>query len=133
MKLLIDAVKTLIIEQEEDNFETRTLNTELADHLATYSEPVIVVTNARWDRWQKIRELLSDYDFEYHSMDNVTPKTDPEYWAHVILYYGLEPEDCFYIDHSEENLDAAAEIGIEGELFVNNDQAIEVLQSIVVK
>ena len=38
----------------------------------------------------------------------------------------LQYEQCLAID-------AAAEIGIEGELFVNNDQAIEVLQSIVIK
>jgi hypothetical protein len=49
------------------------------------------------------------------------------------MYYGFDTEDCFYLDYSEDNLDAAAEIGIEGELFVNNDQAIEVLQSIVIK
>ncbi len=63
-------------------------------------------------------------------MDNNPPKTDPEYWAHVMLYYGLDPEDCFYLDHSEENLDAAAEVGIQGELFVDNTQAIEVLKSL---
>jgi FMN phosphatase YigB (HAD superfamily) len=133
MNLLIDAVKTLIITQSDDDIETRTLNTELADYLATRQDTIVVVTNARGDRGKKIRDLISEYSFEYHSMDNTTPKTDPEYWAHVIMYYGFDTEDCFYLDHSEDNLDAAAEIGIEGELFVNNDQAIEVLQSIVVK
>jgi FMN phosphatase YigB (HAD superfamily) len=133
MILLIDAVKTLIVEKQEDDFESRTLNTELADYLATRQDTIVVVTNARGDRGKKIRDLISEYSFEYHSMDNTTPKTDPEYWAHVIMYYGFDTEDCFYLDHSEDNLDAAAEIGIEGELFVNNDQAIEVLQSIVVK
>ncbi len=130
MTLLIDAVKTLISSDVDYTFETRGLNKELADYLATKTEQIIVVTNARWDRGQKIRELLADYDFEYHSMDNNPPKTDPEYWAHVMLYYGLDPEDCFYLDHSEENLDAAAEVGIQGELFVDNTQAIEVLKSL---
>ncbi len=130
MILLIDAVKTLISSDADYTFETRGLNKELADYLATRTEQIIVVTNARWDRGQKIRELLSDYDFEYHSMDNNPTKTDPEYWAHVMLYYGLDPEDCFYLDHSEENLTAAAEIGIQGELFIDNTQAIEVLKSL---
>ena len=47
MALLIDAVKTLIIAQSDDDIETRTLNTELADYLVTRSEPIVVVTNAR--------------------------------------------------------------------------------------
>jgi len=47
MVLLIDAVKTLIITQQEDDFETQTLNKELADYLATRTEQIIVVTNAR--------------------------------------------------------------------------------------
>ena len=63
-------------------------------------------------------------------MDNTTPKTDPEYWAHVILYYGFETEGCFLIDHLPENLIVAAEIGIQGELFIDNTQAIEVLKSL---
>lgn len=130
MTLLIDAVKTLISSDADYTFETRGLNKELADYLSTRTEQIIVVTNARWDRGQKIRELLADYDFEYHSMDNNPTKTDPEYWAHVMLYYGLDPEDCFYLDHSEENLIAAAEIGIQGELFIDNTQAIEVLKSL---
>ncbi len=130
MVLLIDAVKTLIITQQEDDFETQTLNKELADYLATRTEQIIVVTNARWDRGKKIRDLLTDYSFEYHSMDNTTPKTDPEYWAHVMLYYGFETEDCFLIDHLPENLTAAAEIGIQGELFTDNGQAIEILKTL---
>jgi HAD superfamily hydrolase (TIGR01509 family) len=113
MILLIDAVKTLIVEKQEDDFESRTLNTEFADYLTTRKDTIVVVTNARGDRGKKIRELISDYSFEYHSMDNTTPKTDPEYWAHVMMYYGFDPEDCFYIDHSEDNLEAAQEIGIE--------------------
>lgn len=63
-------------------------------------------------------------------MDNIVPKTDPEYWAHLLMYYGLQPEECFYLDHSEENLDTATELEIEGELFIDNAQAIKVLKSL---
>ena len=130
MALLIDALWCLISSDEDDTLESRTLNTELADYLSTRPDQIIVATNARWDRWQKIRELISAYSFEYHSMDNIVPKTDPEYWAHLLMYYGLQPEECFYLDHSEENLDAAAELEIEGELFIDNAQAIKVLKSL---
>ncbi|AKH32994.1 hypothetical protein XF24_00668 [candidate division SR1 bacterium Aalborg_AAW-1] len=130
MALLIDAIGCLISSDKDGTLESRTLNTELANYLATIPDQIIVATNARGDRGQKIRELISAYSFEYHSMDNIVPKTDPEYWAHLLMYYGLQPEECFYLDHSEENLDAAAELEIEGELFVNNAQAIEVLKSL---
>ena len=130
MALLIDALWCLISSDEDDTLESRTLNTELADYLSTRPDQIIVATNARWDRWQKIRELISAYSFEYHSMDNIVPKTDPEYWAHLLMYYGLQPEECFYLDHSEENLDTAAELEIEGELFIDNTQAIKVLKSL---
>lgn len=130
MALLIDAVWCLISSDKDSTPESRILNIEFADYLASRTDQIIIATNARWDRWQKIRELISEYSFEYHSMDNMVPKTDPEYWAHLLMYYGLQPEECFYLDHSEENLDAAAELEIEGELFVNNDQAIQVLKSL---
>ena len=130
MALLIDALWCLISSDEDSTPESRTLNTELADYLSTRPDQIIVATNARWDRWQKIRELISTYSFEYHSMDNIVPKTDPEYWAHLLMYYGLQPEECFYLDHSEENLDTAAELEIEGELFIDNAQAIKVLKSL---
>lgn len=130
MALLIDALWCLISSDEDSTPESRKLNTELADYLSTRPDQIIVATNARWDRWQKIRELISAYSFEYHSMDNIVPKTDPEYWAHLLMYYGLQPEECFYLDHSEENLDTAAELEIEGELFIDNTQAIKVLKSL---
>ena len=131
MILLIDAVKTLIHQtNEEENFEARTLNKELADYLATRSTKTIVVTNARGDRGKKIRDLMADYPFEYHSMDNVVTKNDPEYFDHLLLYYGLAEEDCFLLDHAQDNLDAAAELGIKGELYVDNAQAIELLKAL---
>ena len=128
MTLLIDAVYTLVSCDDEATFETRELNTALADYLATRDEQIIVVTNA-WDfKYAKIRELLADYTFETYTLENYPPKTDPEYRARVMMYYGLDPEECFYLDHSEDNLDAAAEIGIQGELFFSTEQGIRVLE-----
>lgn len=126
--LLIDAVHTLISSDAEGNIDSRTLNTTLADYLTIRPEMIIVVTNARGPHYAKIRSLLADYEFETHTMDNNPPKTDPEYWAHVMIYYGLDPQECFLVDHSEENLAAAGQIEIEGSLFVDSEQAIEVLE-----
>ncbi len=45
MILLIDAIGTLISRSDSDDFETRTLNKELADYLATRDTLIVVVTN----------------------------------------------------------------------------------------
>ena len=46
------------------------------------------------------------------------------------MYYGLAEEECIYLDYAQENLDAAQELGIQGELFINNKQAMEFLKSL---
>ena len=127
---LIDAVKTLISSDADYTYETRDLNKELADYLATRSEHIIVATNAFGDKYKRIRELLSSYNFDTFTLENRPSKTDPEYFAHLLEYYGRDPEQCFYIDHKSENLEAAAQVGIEGILFVDNKEAIEALKAL---
>ena len=127
---LIDAVKTLISSDAEYTYETRALNKELADYLATRTEHIIIVTNAFGDKYKKVRNLLSAYDFDTFTLENRPSKTDPEYFAHLLAYYGRDPEQCFYLDHKLENLAAAAELGIKGELFLDTKQGIEVLKAL---
>lgn len=128
--LLIDAVKTLISSDAEYTFETWSLNKELADYLATRSEHIIVVTNAFGDKYKKVRELLSAYDFDTFTLENRPPKNDSAYFDHLLVYYGRDPEQCFYLDHKPENLAAAAELGIKGELFLDTKQGVEVLKAL---
>lgn len=128
--LFIDAVKTIISCDSDYTFETRALNKELADYLVTRSEHIIIVTNAFGNKYKRIRELLSDYDFDTFTLENRPPKTDPAYFDHLLSYYGRDPEQCFYLDHKPENLAAAAELGITWELFLDTKQAIEVLKAL---
>ena len=128
--LLIDAVKTLISSDAEYTYETRALNKELADYLATRPEHIIVVTNAPSDKYKKIRELLSAYSFDTFTLSHKPAKTDPAYFDHLLEYYGRIGEECFYLDHKAENLAAAAELGIQGELFTDNTQTIEILKAL---
>lgn len=130
MILLIDAIGTLISRSDSDDFETRTLNKELADYLATRDTLIVVVTNAWWDNYKKIRELLAGYSFETFTLENRTTKEDPAYFEHLLQYYGLDPENCYYLDHKKENLASAAQCSIQWELFVENEQAIELLKTL---
>ena len=67
MFVLIDAVGTLVSGDQDLTFETRELNTELADYLATLDVQIVVTSNARGERGKRIRDLMSGYSFEYFS------------------------------------------------------------------
>lgn len=127
---LIDAVNCLILKNEHDDPAQRTLNTTLADALMESKKKIIVLTNARWPNYKRIRELLSDYDVETYTLENNPPKTDPEYWDRVMMYYGLQPEECFLIDHDEDVVQTASELEIPWELYIDNKQILTVLQSL---
>ncbi len=128
--LLIDAVDTLISSDVDYNIESRSLNKELADFLATRNIFVVVTSNAFGDKGKKVRDLLSPYSFQFFSLDNRPAKTDPAYFVHLLGYYGFDPADCFTLDHKQENLDSAKTVWIEGELFLNTTQAIEFLNNL---
>lgn len=130
MTLLIDAIHCLISSDEEGSLESRSLNTELADHLKSMNTTIIVITNARGDNYKRLRELLSDYNFETFTLENSPKKENPDYFDHLLMYYGLAEEECIYLDHAQENLDAAQELGIPGELFVDTAQAIAFLNNL---
>jgi putative hydrolase of the HAD superfamily len=40
-------------------------------------------------------------------------KPDPEFWLHILREEKVEPEDAFFIDDLEENVNAAAKLGIK--------------------
>ena len=113
MFVLIDAVGTLVSGDQDLTFETRELNTELADYLATLDVQIVVTSNARGERGKRIRDLMSGYSFEYFSLDNNPSKTDPEYFAHLLMYYGFDPEEGICLDHLQDNLDSANELDIK--------------------
>lgn len=130
MILLIDAIGTLISSNETYDTESLALNKELADYLATRDTLIIVLTNAWGDKYKKVRELLSGYSFETFTLENRTSKDDPAYFEHLLQYYGLDPENCYYLDHKKERLASAAQCSIQGDLFVENEHAIELLKAL---
>lgn len=126
--LLVDAVRTIISSDTEYSVDTRGLNKDLADYLQDLNGyRIIVVTNASDLKLEKIKRYLSDYDFELFSLANNPSKTDPRYFENLLAHYRLQGEDCLYIDHQQDNLNAAKEQGISWTLYTNNDQIISYL------
>lgn len=111
--LLVDAARTIINSDEHYNIETWSLNKELADFLHNLGNKVIVVTNADGQKLDKVKTILSDYSFDIFSLERNPNKTDPIYFQHLLDTYQISPEDCFYFDHKQENLDAAKQAGIK--------------------
>lgn len=44
-------------------------------------------------------------------------KPEPGIYAHLLEQYALRPEECFFIDDLEENIEAARRCGMEGYVF----------------
>jgi len=129
--LLVDAVRTLISSNTDYTIDSWSLNTQLADHLKTlHNYKIIVVTNASWEGLTKIQSLLSWYNFELFSLENTPSKNNPEYFQKLLSTRIIHPWDCFYIDHKQENLDAAKQVGISWCLFTWNDQIISLFTTI---
>jgi 2-haloacid dehalogenase len=57
-------------------------------------------------------------------------KPDPEIYQILLERYQLTPEECVFIDDRQENLDTAAQIGIETILFQTAQQVRKALKNL---
>ncbi len=55
-------------------------------------------------------------------------KPGPEIYKLILEKLGRKPEECIFIDDSKTNINAAAQLGIDGVHFQNSTQAIEELK-----
>ena len=64
--------------------------------------------------------------------DKVT-KPDPEIYELLLSRYGLNAEECVFLDDTEKNIIGARAVGIQGILFQDRIQAVAELQKLGVK
>jgi putative hydrolase of the HAD superfamily len=64
--------------------------------------------------------------------DKVT-KPDPEIYELLLSRYGLNAEECVFLDDTEKNIVGARAVGIQGILFQDRIQAVAELQKLGVK
>lgn len=121
--LLVDAIDCLIVQDKNKNLS---LNQEFFDYLQTRSERKIVVTNAKSETLTKIKNLLPKS--EIFTLEFNPDKSRPEYFTKLLQKFNLEAENCFYFDHEQTSLNSAKLAGIEGVLYENNEQIIQVLE-----
>ena len=81
---------------------------------------LVLLSNVDRDYWQVVRRMHSELDcFEslLVSCDLGMAKPDPEIFIHVCRVTGTEPSQCFFVDDTALNVDAAQELGFYGHTF----------------
>jgi putative hydrolase of the HAD superfamily len=58
-------------------------------------------------------------------------KPDPKFWLHILEAEGMPPEETFFIDDLEENVEVARDIGITSHLFSGADGLSLALEGLV--
>lgn len=59
-------------------------------------------------------------------------KPEKEFYLELLRKYELDPAECFFIDDRQENLDIAAELGMETFLFESYDKSYPEIMRILV-
>jgi leucyl-tRNA synthetase len=125
--ILVDAINTLFIKQEDG----LVLNTELADYLNYLDAQKIIVTNAKDEILTKLEELIKDYSWKIFSLKFNPEKTSPEFYQIAIKELNLDVTNTIYFDHLPANLEAAKYNNINCFQYLNNKQAIELVNDFI--
>lgn len=74
---------------------------------------------------QSLEELafVNEVDGAVFSYQVKFTKPEPEIYQELFTRYGLEPQECVFLDDSEPNIIAAKKLGMEAVHFQNKEQA----------
>ena len=51
-------------------------------------------------------------------------KPDPDIYLYLFRTYGLKPQDCFFIDDLEANIETGRKLGMDGIVFTGDTEAV---------
>ncbi|MXY37094.1 MAG: HAD family phosphatase [Dehalococcoidia bacterium] len=92
---------------------------ELVDALSKHYR-LVLLSNVDRDYWQVVRGMhpeLDYFEFLLVSCDLGRAKPDPEVFWHVCQLTGTEPKQCFFVDDTAQNVEAARALGFHGHVF----------------
>jgi FMN phosphatase YigB (HAD superfamily) len=126
--------KSLSIELLKEAFESTPMNArmlELARHLHPRYSVGIVTDNKkdRIDRLKQIHNLASLFDPIAVSAEIGVAKDSPEMFLGVLSRLNANPNECVFIDNSQENLIAPRSLGINTIYFDDETQDFEALSA----
>lgn len=92
---------------------------ELVEALSRHYR-LVLLSNVDRDYWQVVRGMhpeLERFEALLVSADLGRAKPDPEVFRHVCTLTGTDPSQCFFVDDTALNVDAARALGFRGHVF----------------
>lgn len=92
---------------------------ELVEALSRHYR-LVLLSNVDRDYWQVVRGMqpeLQHFEFLLVSCDLGRAKPDREVFRHVCQLTGTEPKQCFFVDDTAQNVEAARALGFRGHVF----------------
>ncbi|MBU6234765.1 MAG: HAD family phosphatase [Alphaproteobacteria bacterium] len=96
--------------------------------------PVYGITNFSSEKWadaQKLWPSLTEFDGVVVSGHEKMLKPDPGIYHLLCRRYGLDAQNCLFIDDVPANVEAAKSVGMMGHVFTNASALRETLQNIL--
>lgn len=81
------------------------------------------------DIWRDLLPAADCYDGVIFSADVKCIKPQKEIYQHLFERFGLKPEECFFIDDLEHNIEGSRACGMDGYCFADGD--IEKLREVL--
>lgn len=92
---------------------------------------LVLLSNVDRDYWQVVRAMhpeLEHFEYLLVSCDLGRAKPDPEVFRHVCQLTGMEPKQCFFVDDTARNVEAAQALGFHGHVFRSVPELREALE-----
>lgn len=97
------------------------------DELAERNIPIYLLSNAPayFAEWADRYEVLRKFSGVVFSAPLKTAKPDPAIYRYLFRTYSLRPEECFFIDDLEKNIEAGRSLGMDGIVFTGDIGAVK--------
>lgn len=89
--------------------------------------PLYLLSNAPtyFAEWAKQYEVLKKFSGVVFSAPLKTAKPDPDIYQYLFRTYSLKPEECFFIDDLEKNIEAGKALGMNGIVFAGDIEEVK--------
>ncbi len=97
------------------------------DELVERNVPVYLLSNAPdyFAEWARQYEVLKKFSGVVFSAPLKTAKPDPAMYQYLFRTYSLKPEECFFIDDLERNIEAGKFLGMDGIIFTGDIEEVK--------
>ena len=83
-------------------------------------------TSKKFHVFRKFIPALNHFDGEFISADHKMMKPEPEIFKAFYQEYQLEPGECYFVDDTVSNIEAAILTGMQGVVFRGDVEALKV-------